>query len=372
VKKQIGRALQLVKEERLKDEGIIEAIRLIAPGTPLREGLENVLRAKTGGLLVIGDTQDVMNLVDGGFYVNIDFSAAYLYELAKMDGAIIISSDRKKILYANTQMIPDPSIPSSETGIRHRTAERVARQTGLMVIAISQRRNIITLFKGYSKYIVQDTNKVLTKANQAIQTLEKYKKVLDQAMINLIALEFEDLVTLHDAATVLQRTEMVMRIVSEINKFISELGNEGRLVNMQLEELLANVKEDGKYVIEDYKIFNEGIDYKAITRQIRNLSSEELLDLSNYGKILGYTGGVNALLDIAISPRGYRILSKIPRLPMSVIQNVVCHFKDFQKILKASIEDLDDVEGIGEIRARNIKEGLRRVQEQVLMDRHIR
>ena len=362
----------MVREDRMKEEGIMSSIRLLAPGTPLREGFENILRAKTGALVVIGDNEEVMSLVDGGFYINTDFSTAYIYELAKMDGAIILSSDGKKILYANTQLIPDPSIPSSETGIRHRTAERVARQTGLMVISISQRRNIITLYKGYSKYILQDTNKVLTKANQAIQTLEKYRKVLDQAMTNLSALEFEDLVTINDVATVLQRTEMVMRIVTEIDKYISELGNEGRLVSMQLEELLANVKEDGRHVIEDYRVLAEGLDFNVINRQVRNLSSEELLDLSNIGKILGYSGGLNALLDTSVSPRGYRILSKIPRLPLSVIQNVVSHFRDFQKILKASIEELDDVEGIGEIRARTIKEGLRRVQEQVLMDRHIR
>lgn len=362
----------MVRDDRMKEEGITGSIKLLAPGTPLREGLENVLRAKTGGLIVIGDNEEVMSLVDGGFYINIDFSTAFIYELAKMDGALILSSDAKRILYANTQLIPDPSIPSSETGIRHRTAERVARQTGQMVISISQRRNIITIYKGYSKYILQDTNKVLTKANQAIQTLEKYKKVLDQAMTNLCALEFEDLVTIYDVTTVLQRTEMVMRIVTEIDKYIAELGNEGRLVSMQLEELLANVKEDGKYVIEDYRMHGEGVDYNTITRQIKNLSSEELLDLTNIGKVLGYSGGLNALLDTPVSPRGYRMLSKIPRLPMSVIQNVVVHFNDFQKILKASIEELDDVEGIGEIRARTIKEGLRRVQEQVLMDRHLR
>jgi diadenylate cyclase len=361
-----------MREDKIRDEGIMDSIRRLAPGTPLREGLENILMAKTGALIVIGDTEEVMGMVDGGFYVNIDYSPAFIYELAKMDGAIILSSDSKKILYANTQLIPDPSIPSSETGIRHRTAERVARQTGLMVISISQRRNIITLYKGYSKYIIQDTNKVLTKANQAIQTLEKYKKVLDQATTNLSALEFEDLVTLHDVATVLQRTEMVMRIVSEINKYIGELGNEGRLVDMQLEELVANVAEDGKYVIEDYKALVDGVDYNSIARQIRNLSSEELLDLTSFGKILGYTGGVNVLLDMNISPRGYRLLSKIPRLPTNIIFNVVQHFEDFQKILKASINDLDYVEGIGEIRARAIKEGLRRAQEQVLLDRHIR
>jgi diadenylate cyclase len=288
-----------------------------------------------------------------------------------MDGAIILSSEGKKILYANTQLIPNPSIPSSETGIRHRTAERVARETGLMVISISQRRNIITLYKGYSKYIIQDTNKVLTKANQAIQTLEKYKKVLDQAMINLSALEFEDLVTLHDVATVLQRTEMVMRIVSEIEKYIIELGNEGRLVSMQLEELLGSVKEDGRYIIEDYRVDIDDIDYNMVAKQIRNFSSEELLDLSNFAKVLGYSGGINVLLDLSVAPRGYRILNKIPRIPSGVVQNVVLKFQAFQSILKASIEDLDDVEGIGEIRARAIKEGLRRVQEQVLLDRHI-
>nr|WP_199872932.1 DNA integrity scanning diadenylate cyclase DisA [Inediibacterium massiliense] len=361
----------MVKEDKVKEKGIMESIKIIAPGAPLREGLENVLRAKTGGLIVIGDNEEVMNLVDGGFYINVDLSSAYLYELAKMDGAIILSSDVKKILYANTQLIPDPSIPSSETGIRHRTAERVARQTGLIVISISQRRNIITIYKGYSKYIIQDTNKILNKANQAIQTLEKYRKVLDQAMTNLSGLEFEDLVTIQDVSIVLQRTEMVMRVVVEIEKYISELGNEGRLISMQLEELLDHVKEDGKFVVEDYIIKTEDRDYPITARQIKNLSSEELLDLSNIGKILGY-GGVNDLLDMPASPRGYRILSKIPRLPMGVIQNVVNHFGDFQKILKASIEELDDVEGIGEIRARAIKEGLRRVQEQVLLDRHIR
>ncbi len=360
----------MVKDEKLREE-IMESIQLLAPGTPLREGIENVLRAKTGALIVIGDTENVMNLVDGGFNVNIDFSTAYLYELAKMDGAIILSSDGKKILYANTQLIPDASISSSETGIRHRTAERVARQTGLMVISISQRRNIITLYKGYSKYIFQDTNKVLTKANQAIQTLEKYRKVLDQSMTNLVGLEFEDLVTIYDVAIVLQRTEMVMRIVSEINKFICELGNEGRLVYMQLEELLGNVAEDGKYVIEDYRVIAEENDYKNSIKQIKNLSSEELLELSNFAKILGYTGVAEPILDTQVSSRGYRILNKIPRLPGTIIQNVVRHFDDFQKILKASIQELDDVEGIGEIRARVIKEGLRRVQEQVLLDRHI-
>ncbi len=361
----------MAREIRTKEEDMIEALKMLAPGTSLREGLENILRAKTGGLIVIGDDKEVTNIVDGGFYINIDFSTSYLYELAKMDGAIILSSDAKKILYANAQLIPDPSIPSSETGIRHRTAERVARQTGWIVISISQRRNVITIYKGYSKHVIQDTNKVLTKANQAIQTLERYKQVLDQSMISLSALEFEDLVTLHDVATVLQRTEMVMRVVEEIDKFINELGTEGRLVNMQLEELLENVEEDGKNVIRDYMMMEDASAYEEINRKIKNLTSEELLDLHHIGKMLGYSGSLDSLLDMPVSPKGYRILNKIPRIPATVVQNLIKRFKAFQNILKASIDELDDVEGIGEVRARAIKEGLRRIQEQVLMDRHM-
>jgi diadenylate cyclase len=358
-----------VKEEEKKQKQLLEAMRMVAPGTPLREGLENILRGKMGALIVFGDSETVMNLVDGGFYINIDFSPAYLYELAKMDGAIILSNDAKKILYANTQLIPDPTIATTETGIRHRIAERVAKETGGIVISISQRRNIITLYQSNTKYIVQETSRILTKANQAIQTLEKYKAVLEQAMSNLSALEFEDLVTLYDAVTVLQRTEMVIRIVKEIDKFICELGNEGILVSMQLDELVGNVKEDGKYVIYDYNK-NPEQDHAGVQRLIRQLSPEELLDISQISRILGYDGSI-AALDATLSPKGYRILSRIPRLPASVIENLVKQFGSLQKILQASIEKLDDVEGIGEVRARAIKEGLRRLQEQVMLGRHI-
>lgn len=358
-----------MKEEERKQKLLLEAIRMVAPGTPLREGLENILRGKMGALIVFGNSDTVMHLVDGGFYINIDFSPAYIYELAKMDGAIILSNDLKKILYANTQLIPDPTIATSETGIRHRIAERVSKETGEVVISISQRRNIITLYQGNTKYIVQDTGRILTKANQAIQTLEKYKVVLDQAMSNLSALEFEDLVTLYDVVIVLQRTEMVMRIVKEIERFISELGNEGILVSMQLEELVGNVKDDGKYVIFDYNK-NIELDYTGVQKLIKQLSSEELLDLSLISRTLGYEGSPTAL-DSTLSPKGYRILSRIPRLPATVIENLVKQFGGLQKILQASIEKLDDVEGIGEVRARAIKEGLRRLQEQVMMGRHI-
>lgn len=357
------------KEELTKEEDIIETLKLLAPGTPLREGLENLLKAKTGALIVIADSDSVMNILDGGFHIDIDFSPAYLYELGKMDGAIILSSDAKKILYANGQLIPDPSIHSTETGIRHRIAEQVAKETGEIVIAISQRRNIITLYKGHQKYVIQETPRILSKANQAIQTLEKYKISLNKAMARLTALEFEDLVTIYDVALVLQRTEMVMRIANEIEKFIYELGNEGRLVSMQLEELVDNVKEEGRYVIYDYNT-NPEIDHITIENAIKSLSSEELLNLTNISKIFGYSNNINAL-DQGVTSLGYRILAKIPRLPLNVINNLVKEFNGLQNILKASTDKLDDVEGIGEVRAKAIKEGLRRLQEKVLLERHI-
>jgi diadenylate cyclase len=360
----------VVQEEKNRTQDINESLKILAPGTPLREGLESVLRAKTGALIVVGDNPEVIKLVDGGFYINTELTPAHLYELAKMDGAIIISSDQRKILYANAQLNPQPSITSSETGIRHRTAQRTAIETGNLVVSISQRRNIITLYKGQHKYILQDTNKVINKANQAVQTLEKYKTVLDQAMTSLSALELEDLVTLYDVCLVIQRTDMVIRIANEIERYINELGSEGRLVSMQLEELICFVKEDGEHVIEDYRIYIEENDKDSIMKKLRELSSEELLDLTNIANILGYSYDIN-ILDISVTPRGYRILFKIPRLPSAVIDNIVQYFKDFQKISRASTEELYDVEGIGEVRAKNIKEGLRRVRDQVLLDRHL-
>ncbi len=356
-----------MREDRFKDVEMLDILRIVAPGTPLREGLDNILRARTGALIVIGDSQEVMSIVDGGFFINKEYSPSQLYELAKMDGAIIISKDLQKILYANALLIPNNTIPTEETGTRHKSSERVARQTGEIVICISQRRNIITLYKSGIKYILKDTATIITRANQALQTLEKYNAVLGNALSNLSVLEFEDSVTLDDVAFVIQRTEMVMRIVTEIDRYICELGNEGRLIRMQLEELSVNVEEDGQLVVEDYIIGNDGKTMADVFVIFRNLNDDELMDLTNISTALGYQKGENTL-DLNVTPRGYRILSMIPRIPMSVMRNLLEKFTNLQGILKASSEELDAVEGIGEVRARTIKEGLRRAHDQFLLD----
>ncbi len=348
------------------DSGIIKILQMVAPGTVLYEGLENILRARTGALIVVGDSEKVMEVVDGGYQINAELNPASLYELAKMDGAIILSSDAKRILYANTHLTPDAIIPTRETGSRHRTAERVAIQTGEMVIAISQRRNLITLFKGNQRHVLRDVSTILVKANQALQTLEKYKSVLDQALVNLSALEFEDLVTVTEVATVVQRTAMVSRIAKEIEIYIYELGSEGRLVNMQLEELMYDLEEEGILVLKDY--IPDLDQLEKVQDELFGRSYEELVDLTGVIKEMGFSVQT---LDVPVTPRGYRILKKIPKLPFPVIENLVQRFENLQNIVGASIEELDEVEGIGEVRARSIKEGLRRLREQVLLDRHI-
>lgn len=355
-------------DDFLSNKSSIAALKMISPGTQLRQGLDNVLKAKTGGLIVIATSEEIMKVVDGGFSINAEYSPAYLYELAKMDGAIVLSGDIKKILVANAQLIPDYSIETSETGTRHRTAERVAKQTGAIVIAISQRRNVISVYRGENKYVVEDISKIFTKANQALQTLEKYKKVLDQAIISLNALEFNDLVTIYDVALVMQKMEMVMRVTNIIEKYVIELGNEGTLVSMQLEELMGTTKEDIKLIFKDYSKSDE--DVGEFRKKVKNLTPDELIDLINMAKLLGYSG-FSENMDMPIGPRGHRVLSKIHRLPSTIIENLVNYFENFQDILDASIEELDDVEGIGEIRATYIKNGLIKMKQLALLDRHI-
>ncbi|MBD1382790.1 DNA integrity scanning diadenylate cyclase DisA [Metabacillus arenae] len=356
------------KEKKLAGKNLTDILQFIAPGTPIREGIENVLRAKTGGLIVMGYNERTKEVVDGGFYINSSFSPAHLYELAKMDGAIILSDSGHKILYANAQLVPNSTISSSETGMRHRTAERVAKQTGNLIIAISQRRNVITLYYGDIRYSLKDIGVILTKANQALQTLEKYRAVLEHSLRNLGALEFEELVTFREVLQVLHRMEMVLRIKSEINDYVNELGTEGQLVRLQLRELLTELEEDAALLIKDY-VFEKVQDPFAILQQLQELSSFELLEDSVLLKLLGYSHYTN--LEDTVVPRGYRVLHKIPRLPSTVIGNLVNKFNNLKLISSASVEQLDDVDGIGEVRAKKIKKGLTKLQDQYLLDRQI-
>ena len=344
-----------------------DILKIIAPGTALRAGLDNILKAKTGALIIIGDSKEILDIVDGGFKIDEEYTPARLYELAKMDGAIVISKDLKRILLANTQIIPSSKITTEETGTRHRTAERTAKQTGELVISISQRRNIITVFKGDFRYTIEDTAKIITRANQALQTLQNYKNVFDSKLKILNEYEFNDIVTLDNVITCLQRAEMVMRIAEEVENAIDELGEDGFLVKMQLEELIDNLPTEELLIVKDYIAPNKRMSPEKILELIRKNLQDDFTDASTIAKLLGYDIFEN-YEEVAVYTRGYRILNKIPRMPNAIVANLVKAFKSFQHILAADVEKLDEVEGIGEIRARTIKQSLHRMQEQFMFD----
>lgn len=349
-------------------ENILEILKIVAPGTILREGLENILKAKTGALIVMSDSEAVMNISDGGFKLNQNFTPASIYELSKMDGAIIVSKDLNKIVMANVQLVPDYNIKTIETGTRHRTAERVAKQTNELVICISQRRGIITVFKGDFRYVINETSAVLLRANQTLEALEKYKSVFDHMLNILSEHEFDDIVSLDTVANCIYRSEIIMRMEEEVARNIIELGSEGRVVNMQLEELIKNVESQEKKIIQDYMKHKKRSSRSAdmILKDIRKLDKKELLISEKIIKLLGYEITTD-ILDEYVSPKGYRILSQVPKMPASIIEKVVNKFGSLQDICSATVDELDEVEGIGEVRAKIINQSLRRLQEQYIL-----
>lgn len=349
------------------DNEMLKILELVAPGTKLRTGLENILKAKTGALIVLSDSEEILKMSDGGFKIDEEFTPTNIYELAKMDGAIILSSDLKKIVRANVQLNPDFSIKTTETGTRHKTAERVAKQTGSLVISISERRGIITLFKGEFRYVINDTSSVLMRANQTLQALEKYKMVFDNMLNILSEHEFDDIVSLDTVINCIYRSEIIMRMESEVRRNIIELGDEGRLVNIQLEELMTNVESEEKLIIEDYMIKKSKKDtVQKVIDELRKIDRKNLIVSEKIAKILGFEITPD-ILDLNVSPKGYRILSKVPKMPVSIIEKTVEAFGSLQHICSATVDELDDVEGIGEIRAKIINQSLKRLQEQYIL-----
>ena len=344
---------------------LLSCLKRVSPGTALRTGIEYILQGKTGGLIVVGDSEEVLKLVNGGFYIGCSFSPAKFYELAKMDGAIILSSDAKRILYANTHLFPNPEIITSETGTRHRTAERVAKQTKTLVISISQKRDVITIYNNNIKYMLEEPRVVLSKANQALQTLEKFKYGLDQLTFNLTVKELEDLVTLFDVTSVLQRSSIVQKTEKEVKKYIYELGVDGRLLKMQVEELMTNVVDDSIKIINDYICPGCNLKSFEIRNKIKELSADMLLDLNNIAEVLGYKVEVD-LKEFSVQPRGFRIISEVRRLPQTVITNLVDKFGTLKNILDANVDDLSGIPGMGRIRAKSLYDRLKKFSEYYL------
>jgi len=335
----------------------------VAPGTLLREGLDMVLSARTGALIVIGDADVLDPLSDGGFVIDMPFSAQRLFELAKMDGAILLDSSVERVLKANVHLVPDPTLPTAETGMRHRTAERVSRQTKGLVIAISQRRNMVNLYYMGQRITVDDIDVVLAKANQALSTLQNYRHRLDEMLERLTLLEFEDLVTLGDVAEVVGRFDLVRRVAREVGRYTMQLGTEGRLVRMQSDELTAGVEEQYSLVLRDYAADVSARRASSIKERLSGLPPDRVLEPDAIAHELGLTSPEHA--EQHLRPKGYRALAQIPMLPSSVISRIVDRFSALPAIARATEAELDAVDGVGERRARAIISGLARLRAHV-------
>jgi diadenylate cyclase len=360
---------ELNELEARQDPRLLRSLDMVAPGTPLREGIDNIVHAQTGGLIVLGEPDDISFLFSGGIRLDIDYTPALLYQVAKMDGAIVLDPSAGQIAWANVQLMPDPTILSLETGTRHRTAERVSKQTKALVIAISARRAVVSLYIEGIKYILQDIPTVLSKANQGLATLETYRARLDQVSARLTGLEFSGDAVLYDVLSVLQRAELVTRMATEVERYIIELGSEGRLIEMQLEESVVGVMADRVALVRDYHA--DGIEehVEMTLEQLAALPHEEVLDFGRLAELLGYDRKTSTV-DFPVSPRGFRALSRIPRLPRLVAQRLVHRFGDIEALLNATDAELAEVDGVGETRAKDIREGLRRLQEIDLVDRY--
>jgi diadenylate cyclase len=352
-----------------RSEAMMVALRLVAPGTQLREGLDRILQARMGALIVVGDGPEVLSVCSGGFLLDAEFTPQRLSELAKMDGAIILAADTSRVARANVHLVPDPDVPTSETGTRHRTAERVGRQLDVPVLTVSEDMSVVAIHRRGEKHTLEPIPRVLARADQALQILGRYKARLDAVSGSLSALEVEDLVTVRDVATVLQRAEMVRRIAEEIEGYVIELGADGRLVMLQLEELIGGVEEDRRLVAKDYYESSDDVELAQVMHLLAQLEDEELLDLNLVASVLHLRPGIG--IDGALQPRGFRLLHKIPRLPELVSDHVVDRFSNLQKIMRAGLADLTEVEGVGEVRAKAIKEGLSRLAETSILERYV-
>ncbi|MDR1426654.1 MAG: DNA integrity scanning diadenylate cyclase DisA [Bifidobacteriaceae bacterium] len=343
----------------------------VAPGTELRDGLDRVLRGRTGALVVLGFDPLVESISSGGFALDVEFSAPRLRELAKMDGAVIVDRAHNRIVRAGVQLLPDSRIETGESGTRHRTAERVAKQTGFPAISVSQSMHTVAIYAGGLRHVLEDTDEIASRAKQALATLERYRDRLDEVSGTLSALEVEDLVTVRDVAQVAQRSEMVGRIADEIDSMVLELGTEGRLLHLQYEELVSGVATDRRLLVQDYLAGLPNAESVATAlATLRGTDQATLLELDPTAAVLGLAESA-ADLDSPVSPRGYRLIHRIPRVPTQIATRLVEHFGTLQRILAATMEDLQGVEGVGDQLARAIREGLSRIAETSILERYI-
>lgn len=334
----------------------LDILKKLSPGTSLRVGLNDIVSGRMGALIIV-ENSNSLNIFKGGFKINCKFTSKRLAELAKLDGAIILSENFEKIIYANTLLIPDSSLDTAETGTRHQAAERIAKQTGGLTIAVSEKRGKISVYYGNSRYVLQDTEQLLRRATETLQILEKQREIFDELSMNLNILEITSLVSIFDVCAILQRIEMIKKMANIINEYIVELGREGIIVRMRMKELTKGIEQKEEFIVRDYnQKFNK------VRHFFDNLSFDGLLDVENISRLL--FGGPS---ETKILPKGYRILDKTS-LNANEIKNLVNNFKNLEEIFNA---DEDSLKRIIKNHTESFKKELDSLKEQILMGKKI-
>jgi diadenylate cyclase len=349
-----------------------DALALIAPGTALREGIDRILQAKHGALIIVGDNPAVLSVCTGGFLLDAEFSPQRLSELAKMDGAIILAADASRIARANVHLMPKATIATSETGTRHRTAERVARSIDVPVITISEAMATIAVYRHDAKHTSQSAGWLIDRSSQALATLQRFRVRFDDALASLSRLEIEDAVSVRDVVSVIQPGEMVRRIAEEIEGHLVELGSDGRLIHLQTEELSAGVSDTLTLVLRDYADVGPKGGVKGDPSSLsllRSLSPDATMDLPQIVATLNLSDPADEL-HAEMAPRGYRLLHRLPQLPDVLVERLVERFGSLPEIMSATSTELESVEGIGGATARSVREGLARLVEASIFERY--
>lgn len=335
-----------------------EVLSLVSPGSKLRKGLDNILDGQKGALILVGMNEEIEKVLDGGFILDCEYSPERLFELSKMDGAIVLDDNVEKILYANVHLQPDKRYLTEESGTRHRTAQRIAKQLNKVVIAISERKRVQTLYFGEIRYRLRTVQALVNEGVQGINTLERYKSVLDRSLTNLTLLEVDGLTTVEEVCIALQKFEMFSRIKMEVEECLFELGEEGKLLKLQFDDLVFGLDDERTEFLKDYSSDSEKTE-QDVCEEISALNDTELLDLAKISSILGY-GKTARSLDNPVSTKGYRMLSKFGKLTKKDIDSLIDTFGELSKIEEAKVEELSEV--ISKFKANAIKRGFERIK----------
>lgn len=331
---------------------IIDFLKKVSPGTPLRTVIDDLIRSDLGGLIVF-DSPELANIMDGGFRVNCRFTPQRLFELCKMDGAVIVSSDLKRILFANVMLTPDQTITTNETGTRHRAGERSAKQANTFCVAVSERRKKVTLYFPKSKYYLRSREDLLREVSSNLQVLEKQREIFDELISKLTILEMSSLVSANDVCKVIQRIEIMQHISESIKRYFAEIGKDGNIMNMRYKELLKGVEKIEDGVLRDYSTLS----LKKTNTLLSNFTFEGLLDLDSISRLV-----LDKSIEDNVSARGFRFLSHL-NMDEREISMIVDTFQNLEKIFNASGQEIDAVlKGRGE----SIKEDISNLREQIL------